>query len=422
MRIEVCGPLNATMRPPGSKSLTQRALLMASLARGETIIKGGLLCHDTCHLMEALKRLGVKIRESQDAITVVGTDGKLGRASGEIHLGDNGTGLRFLATALCLAEGDYKLTGSMRLCQRPMGPLLDALVKLGAHVRSERGDGCAPILIKANGSLRGGPVSLQASQSSQFASSLLICGPYMREGLFLELQGEAVSVPYLNITLEMMKKFGAETSGDLHSGLRVVGRKGYEGRLVEIEPDISSGSYFLAASALCGGRVRIEGVGKASLQPDMRICRILERMGSNVTLGDSWIEVEGGLMEGEDLVFDLRDCPDLAPTVAVLGAARRGKTAIVNVPHLRYKESDRIAQVASELRKVGARVEELSDGMIVEGGSLHGAKIDAHGDHRIAMSFAILGLRVPGMEIQDPECVAKSYPGFWQDLRSISSP
>jgi len=422
MRIEVCGPLNATVRPPGSKSLTQRALLMASLAMGESVIKGGVLCDDTRHLMEALRRLGVKIRESRDAIIVLGTDGRLGRASGEIHLGDNGTGLRFLATALCMTRGDYKLTGSTRLCQRPMGPLLDGLLKLGAHVRSERGDGCAPILIKGNGSLRGGSVSLEASQSSQFASSLLICGPYMKEGLFLELQGQAVSTPYLNMTLEMMRKFGAEISGDLRSGLRVEGRKGYKGRILEIEPDISSGSYFLAASALCGGRVRVEGVGKASLQPDMRICHILERMGSSVTLGDSWIEVEGRLMEGEDLVFDLRDCPDLAPTVAVLGAARRGKTAIINVPHLRFKESDRITQVACELKKVGARVEELSDGMIVEGGSLHGAKIDAHGDHRIAMSFAILGLKVPGMEIRNPECVAKSYPGFWEDLRRISSP
>ncbi len=422
MRIEVCGPLNVTMRPPGSKSLTQRALLIASLARGESIIKGGLLCNDTRYLMAALRRLGVKIRESQDAIIVMGTDGKLGRASGEIRLGDNGTGLRFLATALCMTKGDYRLTGSRRLCQRPMGPLLDALLKLGAHVRSERGDGCAPILIKGDGSLRGGSISLEPSQSSQFASSLLICGPYMRGGLLLELRGEAVSMPYLNMTLEMMRRFGAEISGDLHSRLRVEGRKGYEGLIVEIEPDISSGSYFLAASALCGGRVRIEGVGKSSLQPDMRICNILERMGSDVTLGDSWIEVEGRLTEGEDLIFDLRDCPDLAPTVAVLGAARRGKTAIINVPHLRFKESDRIEQVACELRKVGARVEELSDGMIVEGGSLHGSRIDAHGDHRIAMSFAILGLKVPGMEILNPECVAKSYPGFWEDLRRISSP
>lgn len=419
MRVEVCGALNATVRPPGSKSMTQRALLIASLAKGKSVIRGALMCDDTRHLIDALRKVGVNIEESSDALVVTGMEGRLRPSPAEIFLGDNGTGLRFLTAALCMGEGHYKLTGSRRLCQRPMGPLIDALARLGADVKTERGDEFAPILIEAGHGLRGGTVFLDASQSSQFASSLAICGPYMKKGLFLKLQGKAVSKPYLNMTLEMMRKFGAEISGDPVKGIEVKGGKGYEARSLEIEPDISSGSYFLAACVLCGGRVKIEGIGKNSLQPDLRITSILETMGSKVNLGDSWIEVEAGPLVQEELTLDLRDCPDLAPTVAVLGASRPQTTRIVNVPHLRFKESDRISQLASELRKVGAQVEELRDGIAVRGGKLHGARIESHGDHRIAMSFAILGLKVPGMEIRNSDCVSKSYPGFWADLRRV---
>jgi 3-phosphoshikimate 1-carboxyvinyltransferase len=416
MEIEPCGPAEAVVRVPGSKSLTQRALLMAALAQGESQLRGALLCEDTMHLIRALRELGASIREEGHALRVQGTGGRLRNPGKELFLGNNGTGLRFLTSAVCLGQGTYKLTGLPRLCERPMGPLLGSLGQLGAQVLSESGNGCAPILVHATGGLEGGLVRLPASESSQYGSSLLICGALMRGGLVLELEGKVVSRPYLGMTIQIMRAFGVNVMEESPSRLRVPGAGTYTGCSLEIEGDLSSGSYFLAAAVLCGGRVRIEGVGAGTLQGDIRICQVLEEMGSRVSVGESWVQVEGRALAQGDLVVDLGDAPDLVPTVAVVAAVRPGRTRIARVAHLRFKESDRLAVLARELEKLGVQVEQLEDGLVIHGGKPHGGQIDPHGDHRIAMSFALLGLRVGGIRIQDPGCVAKSYPGFWEDL------
>ncbi len=420
MQIETCGPLNAVVLAPGSKSLTQRALLLAALAHGESRLKGALLCEDTLHLIRALRGLGATIKKDGPDLLVHGTGGKLGNPGREFFVGNNATALRFLSSALCLGSGTYRLTGSPRLCQRPVGPLLEALADLGARVASQKGDGCAPILVEGSGALRGGSIKLDISQSSQYASSLLLVAPLMPEGLELQLRKGAVSRPYVSLTVQAMRAFGVDVvEQESPSRFFVPGGQRYRASFMEIEGDVSSASYFLAAGALCGGRVRVQGVRRDTSQADIRICLVLENMDCKVTCGPDWIQVEGGPLRHGDMELDLGDAPDLVPTVAVLAAGRQGLTRIVGVAHLRFKESNRLEVLAQNLHKAGVRVEQLEDGLVIHGGKPHGAEIDPHGDHRMAMSFAVLGLRAPGMIIRDPDCVAKSYPGFWQDLKKV---
>lgn len=422
MEIEACGPLKGVIRLPGSKSLTQRALLMGALAEGETQLGGALLCQDTLLMISALKDLGVGIKKQGEVLKVQGTGGSFGNSGRDIFLGNNGTALRFLCSAVCWGKGAYKLTGSERLCQRPMGALLEALSGLGAEIRSLNQEGFAPLRVHSKGGLEGGNVGLSGSQSSQFASSLLISGALMKRGLVLELDGEGVSKPYLGMTIETMKRFGVEVMQESPVRFRIRPGQSYKAVSMEIEGDLSGGSYFLAAAALCGGRIHMEGVGRGSLQGDMRICGILEQMGSQVRIGENWIQVEGGPMGRGDLDLDLRDAPDLVPTVAVLAAVKKGLTRIRGVAHLRFKESDRLFVLAKELGKLGVEIQETEDGLLIWGGNPHGGEIDPRGDHRIAMSFAVLGLKVGGVRILDPTCVSKSYPGFWEELKRIASP
>ncbi|MEJ5376017.1 MAG: 3-phosphoshikimate 1-carboxyvinyltransferase [bacterium] len=420
MQIETCGPLNAVVLAPGSKSLTQRALLLAALAHGESRLKGALLCQDTLHLIRALRGLGATIKEDGPDLLVHGTGGKLRNPGREFFVGNNATALRFLSSALCLGSGTYRLTGSPRLCQRPVGPLLEALAELGGRVASQKGDGCAPILVQGSGALRGGSIKLDGSQSSQYASSLLLVAPLMSDGLELQLGEKAVSRPYVSLTVQSMRAFGVDVvAQESPRRFFVPGGQRYRASFMEIEGDLSSASYFLAAAALCGGKVRVQGVRRDTFQGDIRICQVLEHMGSRVTCGPDWIQVEGGPLRHGHMELDLGDAPDLVPTVAVVAAARQGLTRIAGVAHLRFKESDRLEVLAQNLHKAGVQVEQLEDGLVIHGGNPHSAEIDPHGDHRMAMSFAVLGLRVPGMIIRDPDCVAKSYPGFWQDLRKV---
>lgn len=422
MEIEPSGPLKGAIRLPGSKSLTQRALLMGALAAGESELRGALLCQDTILMIQALENLGVRISRQRDVLKVRGVSGSFKNSRREIFLGNNGTALRFLCSAVCWGRGIYKLTGSARLCHRPMRALLEALAVLGARIRSQNQEGFAPVWVHAQGGLEGGHVMLSGSQSSQFASSLLISGVLMRRGLLLELEGERVSKPYLEMTIETMKRFGVEVSQESPARFNIRPGQSYKAVSMEIEGDLSGGAYFLAAAALCGGRILLEGVGSGSLQGDIRICGILEKMGSRVSAGGNWIQAEGGSMGAGDMFLDLRDAPDLVPTVAVLAAVRKGLTRIGGVAHLRFKESDRLAVLVKELGKLGVEAQETQDGLLIKGGNAHGGEIDPHGDHRIAMSFAVLGLRVEGIKILDSTCVSKSYPGFWEELKRISGP
>ncbi|MBN1615026.1 MAG: 3-phosphoshikimate 1-carboxyvinyltransferase [Deltaproteobacteria bacterium] len=417
IEIKPVEKLDAAVRVPGSKSYSQRALVCAALAEGKSNLRDLLISQDTRIMMEALGMMGIKINAEKTGVTVEGGRGRVTQAAGDIFLGNNGTALRLLMGLAALGEGAFVLTGSPRLCERPVGPMLDALKGLGVAARSLGKDGHPPVMIEASG-LPGGKAVFGDIESSQYISSLLLSAPYAGREVTVELKGRVPSLPYVDMTIEVMKTFGAEVHRE-GSCFRVERGKPYRGREYTVEGDLSSASYFFLAAALCGGRVRVEAVNARSLQGDVGIVGIMERLGCRAVKGADYIELTGGAMVPGDLVFNLADMPDMVPTLAVLSALRPGRTAITGVAHLRAKESDRLAALAAELRKTFVDARELPDGLVIEGGSPRGAEIETYDDHRLAMSFAILGLVAPGMKIQGEGCVGKSFPGFWETLKGL---
>jgi 3-phosphoshikimate 1-carboxyvinyltransferase len=333
-----------------------------------------------------------------------------------ILLGNNGTALRFLTTLASLGKGEYILDGSSRLRERPLRPLLDALKILG--VESQSRDGYPPVKIDAEG-LKGGSVAFADVESSQYISSLLIGAPYAGGDIEIALTGRTVSQPYIDMTVDVMGHFGAEVITRGKKLFNVRSGRHYRGQRYIIEGDASSASYFFLAAALCRGRVKVVNINPASLQGDINILGIMEKLGCSVVRGDAWVEVAGGPLHEGDVLFDMGNMPDMVPTLAVLAAFRQGQTIITNVSHLRVKESDRIAALVNELKRIGVAAKETVDGLIIAGGKPHGACIETYNDHRIAMSFAMAGLAVPGIRIGDRHCVGKSFPGFWDELSRL---
>ncbi|MFB3925335.1 MAG: 3-phosphoshikimate 1-carboxyvinyltransferase [Syntrophales bacterium] len=418
VEIKTVKGLDAVVEVPGSKSYTQRALAIASLAKGESRLRNVLLSRDTAYLADALRALGARIEIAGKDIYITGTGGKIANPGRTLYLGNNGTAIRFLSSLVSLGKGEFVLSGDRRLCERPVGPLLDALKMLGVDARAEKGDGCPPVVVAARG-IRGGPVILTDIESSQFISSLLISAPYAENEVEIALRGKAVSLPYIEMTLDVMAAFGAEVTRSSPASFIVHNRRQYTGRDYIIEGDISSASYFFLAAALCRGRVRVLNVNPYTRQGDIGVLRIMERFGCSVVAADSWIEVSGGEIKDGEVVLDMRDMPDMVPTLSVLASFRKGKTVIRGAAHLRHKESNRIETVARELRRIGAHAEETPDGLVISGGSLRGCEIETYDDHRIAMSFAIAGLAVAGIRIRDGQCVNKSFPGFWDELEKL---
>ncbi|HUH67002.1 MAG TPA: 3-phosphoshikimate 1-carboxyvinyltransferase [Syntrophales bacterium] len=416
MEIKPVRNLDATFEVPGSKSYTQRALVVASLAEGKTHLTNALISEDTRHLMEALRFLGAGIDVSGNEISVTGTQGRIHNPGRVLSLGNNGTALRFLTTLVALGNGRFTLDGSSRLRERPVGPLLDALSMLGVYSKSRRG--CPPVEIDARG-INGGSVTFPDVESSQYISSLLISSPYAKSDIGIALAGRTVSEPYIGMTVDVIKRFGGDVIAKEENFFKIRSGRHYRGLRYIIEGDASSASYFFLAAAVCGGRVRVVGIDPASLQGDIGIIPVMENLGCSVVRGDRWVDVTGGSLHEGNMVFDMGNMPDMVPTLAVLGAFRRGRTTITNVSHLRIKESDRISALVNELKKIGADAGETADGLVVGGGKLHGADIETYNDHRIAMSFAIAGLAVPGIRITDRRCVAKSFPGFWDELARL---
>lgn len=401
---------------PGSKSLTQRAFIAAALARGNSFIGNALISEDTLYLMDGLRVLGVQIVSAEGGFLISGTEGKFVNCGEEIFLGNNGTALRFLVALVTLGSGKYVLTGGKRLCERPVGALVEALRSMNVDISCR--NNCPPVTVDATG-LEGGKIILKDIESSQYVSALLLCAPYTRKGIDLSLKGEIVSAPYIDLTISVMRDFGARVRETGSHEYSVAAGKIYEGRDYIIEGDASSASYFFEAAAILKKPVRVHGIGTESRQGDMRLLKILEKLGCRINSGDNWIEVAcDGLQEG-DFTFDLNDMPDMVPTLAVLAAFRKGKTVITNVAHLRIKESNRLGALAAELKRVGITVSEIADGLIIQGGNLRPAPIETYNDHRIAMSFAVAGLAVPGINIADKKCVDKSFPGFWEELKKI---
>lgn len=411
--------LNAAVRIPGSKSYTQRAMVIASLAEGESRLTDVLLSEDTELLGRALEALGAAIRTTGTDMTVRGTGGKLVRPAQEIHLGNNGTAMRLLTGVASLGAGPTVLTGDPRLRERPLKPLLDALAALGAENDTEEGRGFPPVTIRG-GSLQGAEVRLRDIESSQYVSALLIVSPFAAGKTTLVLEGRIPSLPYIALTVETMGAFGVKVGLDGPGRYVIEGGQSYRGRAYRIEGDVSSASYFFLAAALLKGRVRMENINPRTEQGDIGFLTLLERLGCRVIRGEHSVEITGGEMPEGEMTFDLSAMPDMVPTLAVLAALRPGRSLIRNVAHLRIKESDRLAAMVNELRKTGIAAEELPDGIAVTGGKPRGATIATYNDHRIAMSFAILGLAVPGMKIEGEGCVGKSFPGFWRALEGLS--
>lgn len=419
IEIKPIAHLDAQVTMPGSKSYTQRALIMAALAEGDSLLQGPLLSEDTGYLAAALGLLGAGIEMHDGDMVVHGTKGLIKNPHQEIYLGNNGTALRLLTTVVCLGEGEFLLTGTARLKERPVRPLLTALKALGVDIRSKDQPGFPPIIIKSHG-LEGGRVQISQMESSQYISSLLISAPFAREDLSLELQGPIPSRPYVDMTTALMKQFGAVVIQKAPTLYLIKNDRPYKGITCRIEGDVSSASYFFLAAALCQGKVRVRPILPVTLQGDIGFLEILQVLGCTIRWGSDCVEVSGGKPVAGEMLFDLGDMPDMVPTLAVLAACRPGRTIIKNVAHLRIKESNRLEALARELTRTGIQAEETADGLKIEGGRPHGAEIETYNDHRIAMSFAILGLGVPGIKIKDPDCVRKSFPGFWDELKKLT--
>jgi 3-phosphoshikimate 1-carboxyvinyltransferase len=408
---------------PGSKSLSNRALLLAALAEGTTEITNLLDSDDTRHMLNALKQLGIEyiLSEDRTRCKVVGNAGPIGSEKmQELFLGNAGTAMRPLCAALCLGQGTYLLTGEPRMKERPIGHLVDALREAGAKITYKENKGYPPLEIEANG-LRGGEVKIEGSISSQFLTALLLAAPMSKEDMTITIIGELVSKPYIDITLHIMKTFGVEVVNKNYKTFHIKGGQTYKAvDSFMVEGDASSASYFLAAAAIKGGTVKVTGIGKKSIQGDIQFVDVLEKMGAIVEWGDDFVSVTRGELHGIDM--DFNHIPDAAMTIATTALFAKGKTILRNIYNWRVKETDRLFAMATELRKVGAEVVEGEDYLeITPPEQLKHAAIDTYDDHRMAMCFSLLALDPVSVTINEPECTAKTFPTYFEVLESISS-
>lgn len=422
--VPLTKPIKAVVELPGSKSITNRALPIAALAQGTTTLTGVLFSDDTRHFMNALKQLGFVIEVDEENHRVIiqgqGGDWTVPQEEQTLSIGNSGTTARFLTAMLTLGVGTYRIDGIERMRQRPIQDLLVALQELGADVRSEYQNGCPPILITANG-LPGGKAHIAGNKSSQYLSAILMSAPYAARGVEIEVVGELLSAPYIEMTVRMMEAFGVHVQTELGNRFLISPRQQYIGREYAIEPDASSASYFFAAAAIVGGEVTINGIGTQSLQGDAQFPALLEQMGCSVEWNESSITVrspEVGRLRGIDV--DLNEMSDTTMTLAAVAAFAHSPTTIRNIGHIRIKETDRILATVTELRKLGVVVEEWSDAMRIHPPKAwYPAKINTYDDHRMAMAFSLIGLRVPGITIMDPECVSKTFPNFFHVLEQL---
>lgn len=413
------GPVDARFGVPGSKSLTNRALVAAALAEGTSVLTGALAADDTAAMRDVLGALGVAIAPADAGCTLT-VDGCAGRPKpGPARLDGRsaGTVARFLPPLLALGEGVYVLDGSPQMRARPVGPGVAALRELGVEVTEQGEPGHLPIAVRGRRAELEPHVAVRADVSSQYTSGILLSAPCAQRGLVLDVEGDVVSRPYLDMTLSVMRAFGAQV--EEHGGRYTVSPGGYRGATYAVEPDASAASYAFAAAAISGGRVTVPGLGRKSVQGDLAFVRILEQMGCAVDVGATATEVRGP-RELRGVEVDMRDVSDTAQTLAVVAPFASSPTRITGIGFIRRKESDRIGAVVAELRRAGVTVAEEADGLLVQPGPPRPARIATYEDHRMAMSFALLALRTDGIEIEDPGCVAKTYPGYFADLAAAT--
>ncbi len=411
--------IRCSVNLPGSKSVTHRALVAAALADGQSSIDNWLECEDTRCTIDALRELGVRFSQAPNRITVSGSGGsfhpQLQRR--EIFVGNSGTTCRLMMSILALASGEYALIGTPRMHERRAGGLVKALNALGVTISYTAREGYPPVRVEGGG-IRGGCATIDGRESSQYVSSLLLSAPCAQNDVEIQVTGKLVSAPYVDLTLDVMRKFGISVYRKGYSYFKVEAGQAYRSTPFVVESDVSSASYFWAAAAVTGGTVTTKNINADSRQGDMGFLAVIEEMGCQVERGSGEITVHGGPLHGIDA--DMSPMPDLVPTLAAIAPFAKGSTVIRNVSHLRYKESDRLRAVAREWARLGSRVDEHDDGLTVYGDQeLSGTVVDPHDDHRIAMSLAVLGLRAPGIRITNESCVDKSFPGFWKTWKTL---
>jgi 3-phosphoshikimate 1-carboxyvinyltransferase len=425
------GAFDTRVRVPGSKSISNRVLLLAALAEGKSTLRGLLDSDDTRVMTEALIQMGARFEgESGETLTVHGVAGRprIGRNSQPLRVGEpptfdvnaSGTAARFLTAALALVPGETRLDGTARMRERPIDDLLQALRALGVEVSTEQNNGCPPVRCRG-GQPFGGEVTVDAGKSSQYVSALLQIAPYAARDVVLHLKdGVLVSRPYVDVTLDVMHTFGAAASFIDPRRLRVTAGQHYRGIHYVVEPDASTAAYFFCAAAITGGRVRVEDLPGASAQADMGMLAVLERMGARVARGETAVTVQGpqaGALRGVDV--DMNSMPDAVLAVAVTAAFADGPSHIRNVANLRIKETDRLHALETELRRIGVDAHADADSLHITPAQLRAAAIETYDDHRMAMAFALAGLRVPGIVIKDPSCVSKSWPGYFDAFQRL---
>jgi len=425
------GPLAGRVDVPGSKSITNRALLLAALADGQSRLSGGLESDDTVVMRTALEAMGIGLEletseagraggDPAEAWLVTGRGGHFRAPGHALDCGNSGTTVRFLTAALTLADDPIVVDGNARMRERPISDLVTSLRALGAELTIEGAADCPPIRVHGGG-LPGGAALIDGSRSSQYVSAILQAAPYARQDVELAFKdGIIVSRPYIDLTLEVMRAFGASAEWTEDDRLRVQAGQTYTARDYTIEPDASSAAYPFCAAAIAGGRVSVSGIPEASLQADFKILGLLERMGCRVEREGDTVTVIGSEAPLRSLgEIDMNDFPDAALAYAVVALFADGPTTITNVANLRIKETDRLAALETELRKLGARAETGPDWLRIVPGPMRGAEIETYDDHRMAMSFALAGLRVPGVVILDPSCVSKTWPRYFEAFEAL---
>ncbi len=412
--------IDKSLAVPGSKSLTNRAFVVAALAEGTSVLRGGLIAEDSEVMISALKALGFRLERSKNTFTVYGQAGTIPVKQAELDLRLSGTSIRFLTAMVAVGQGKFVLDGNERMRERPIQDLLTSLGRLGVKTGTKFETGCPPVIVEANG-LAGGETSIAGDRSSQYLSALLMAAPYAKFPVTIHVTGELQSKPFIDMTLKLMKDFGVVVERDGYASF-LISPAVYQAKDYLIEGDAMAAGYFWAAAALTGGRVKVDNIGSDSIQGDKRLANVLAEMGCQVSWTATTCEVIGpkkGLLKGGS--FDLNDMPDQAQTLAVLALFADSPVRINNVWNMRIKETDRLAAVHTELKKFGAEVEEGHDYLTIQPLKAYKGqvKVDTYGDHRMAMAFALAGLRLPGVTIINPSCVAKTFPEFFDVLASL---
>jgi len=408
-------PPSHTWTVPGSKSITNRALILAALAEGPSRLEGVLHSDDTRHMVNGLSQLGIRVQVEGDSTLIVhGTGGQLRAPSKPIFVGNSGTTVRFLTALSCLVHGEVTLEGDDPMSRRPIVDLTDALQQMGVEI--ECPTGCPPLTV-VGGRFPGGSVRMRGDRSSQYFSALLMVAPFADQATEIECEGQLVSRPYVEITQRMMQDFGVTSVSRDDTFSVPVGR--YRARHYRVEPDASSASYPFALAAASGGRITVPGLSPGSLQGDYAFLELLSSMGAQITADEHGTEVRGGSLRGIDV--DMNHISDMVMTLAAIAPCATGSTTIRNVAHIRIKETDRLLATVTELRKLGQVVEHGEDWLRITPRPVTPATIHCYDDHRMAMAFAVLGLLRPGITIDDPGCVTKTYPTFWQDVETLRS-